>query len=159
MPQVNSIRGLSGIKAISKYEVDLTRGFQATAFTSNILHIGYIFNLETAVAAILIFVECPKSIASKVLSKCEVNPTSVFQATAFTDNILHIGYIFNLQTAVAAILIFVECPKPIASEVLVVLRSYQYEVNQISGFQDITITSNYGWTDLRTDRQTDRAIQ
>ena len=36
-----------------------------------------------------------------------------------------IGYNVNLQTAVAAILVFVECPKSIASEVLVVLRPYQ----------------------------------
>ena len=66
-----------------------------------------------------------------------------------------IGYNVNLQTAVAAILIFVECPKPIVSEVLVVLRPYQ--VNQISGFQDITFTSNCGRTDRQpdTDRQTD----
>ena len=33
-----------------------------------------------------------------------------------------IGYNVNLQTAVVAILVFVECPKSIASEVLVVLR-------------------------------------
>ena len=36
-----------------------------------------------------------------------------------------IGYNGNLQTAVAAILVLVECPKSIASEVLVVLRPYQ----------------------------------
>ena len=36
-----------------------------------------------------------------------------------------IGYNVNLQTAVAAIVVFVECPKSIASEVLVVLRPYQ----------------------------------
>ena len=53
-----------------------------------------------------------------------VNPTSGFQATAFTSNILH-RYNVNLQTAVTAILVFVECPKPIAFEVVVVLRPYQ----------------------------------
>ena len=36
-----------------------------------------------------------------------------------------IGYNVNLQTAEAAILVFVECPKSIASEVFVVLRPYQ----------------------------------
>ena len=36
-----------------------------------------------------------------------------------------IGYNVNLQTAVVAILVFVEFPKSIASEVLVVLRPYQ----------------------------------
>ena len=48
---------------------------------------GYNVNLQTAVAAILVFVKCPKSIASEVLvvllkavSKCEVNPTSGFQS-------------------------------------------------------------------------------
>ena len=35
MPQINSVRGLSDIKAISKYEVNLTSGFQNIAFTSN----------------------------------------------------------------------------------------------------------------------------
>ena len=50
--------------------------------------IGYDVNLQTAVAAILIFVKCPKSIASAI-SKCEVNPSSGVQATAFTNNILH----------------------------------------------------------------------
>ena len=34
-------------------------------------------------------------------------------------------YNVNLQTAVVAILVFVECPKSIASEVVVVFRSYQ----------------------------------
>ena len=54
-----------------------------------ISRIGYNVNLQTAVAAILIFIECPKSIGSEVLSKCEVNPTSGFQAPAFTSNILY----------------------------------------------------------------------
>ena len=36
-----------------------------------------------------------------------------------------IGYNVNLQTAVAAILVFIECPKSIASEVLVIFRPYQ----------------------------------
>ena len=48
--------------------------------------------IKTAVAAILVFAEYPKSIASEVLSgikailKCEVNPTSGFQDIAFTSN-------------------------------------------------------------------------
>ena len=62
-------------------------------------------------------------LGSKALSKCDVNPTSGFQATAFT--ISCIGYNVNLQTAVAAILVFVELPKSTASEVLVVLRPYR----------------------------------
>ena len=63
-----------------------------------------------------------------------------------------IGYNVNLQTAVAAIFVFIECPKSIASEVLVVLRSYQnvksipQAVFKISRSQAIV------------DRQTDRAI-
>ena len=36
-----------------------------------------------------------------------------------------IGYNVNLQTAVAAILVFIESPKSMASKVLVVLRPYQ----------------------------------
>ena len=35
MPQINSVRGLSGIKAILNYEVNLTRGCQDIVFTSN----------------------------------------------------------------------------------------------------------------------------
>ena len=35
MPQINSVRGLSGIKAIPKDEVNLTPGCQDIAFTSN----------------------------------------------------------------------------------------------------------------------------
>ena len=35
MPQINSIKGLSGIKVISKCDVNPTSGFQDIAFTSN----------------------------------------------------------------------------------------------------------------------------
>ena len=35
MPQINSVRGLSSIKTISKCEVNPTRSFQDIAFTSN----------------------------------------------------------------------------------------------------------------------------
>ena len=35
MPQTNSVRGLSSIKAISKYEVNQMSGFQDIMFTSN----------------------------------------------------------------------------------------------------------------------------
>ena len=35
MPQINRIQGLSGINAISKWEVNQTSGFQDIAFTSN----------------------------------------------------------------------------------------------------------------------------
>ena len=42
-----------------------------------------------------------------------------------SQEIFCLGYNVNLQTAVGAILVFVECPKSIASEVLVVLRPYQ----------------------------------
>ena len=38
MPQIDSVRGLGDIKAISKCEVNLTSGFQDIAFTSNILY-------------------------------------------------------------------------------------------------------------------------
>ena len=38
MPQINSVRGLSSIKAIPKCEVNLRSGFQDIVFTSNILH-------------------------------------------------------------------------------------------------------------------------
>ena len=42
-----------------------------------------------------------------------------------SQEISYIGYNVNLQTAVVAILAFIECPKSIASQVLVVLRPYQ----------------------------------
>ena len=92
--------------------------------------IGYNVNLQTAVAAILVFVECPKSIASEVLVvlRPKQNVKSIWQAVfkiSCSQAISCIGYNVNLQTAVAAILDFVECPKSIVSEVLVVLRLYQ----------------------------------
>ena len=88
------------------------------------------FNLQTAVAAILVFVECPKSIAFEVLvvSRSYQNVNSIRQAVfkkKCSQAISCIWFNVNLQTAVAAILVFVKCPKSIASEVLVVLRPYQ----------------------------------
>ena len=38
---------------------------------------------------IAIYMGSHSLLGSKALSKCEVNPTSGFQATAFTSNILH----------------------------------------------------------------------
>ena len=92
--------------------------------------IGYNVNLQTAVAAILVFIECPKSIASQVLVilRPYINVKSIRQAVfkiSCSQAISCIGYNVNLQTAVAAILVFIECHKSIASEVLMVLRSYQ----------------------------------
>ena len=80
--------------------------------------------------AILVFVKCPKSIVPKVLVvlRSYQNVNLIRQAVF---NLLHsqaiscIGYNVNLQTTVAAILVFVECPKSIASKVLVVLMSYK----------------------------------
>ena len=82
MPQIYSVWGLSGIKALLKCEVNLTSGFQDIAFTSKILYIWYNDNLQTAVVAILVFVECPKSIASEVLvvSRPYQNVKSIWQA-------------------------------------------------------------------------------
>ena len=119
--------------------------------------VGYNVNLQTAVVAIFVFVKCPqiKSIQClrgiKAISNCEVNPTSGFYNLPLSQAIFCIGYNVNLKTALAAILVFIECPKSIVSEVLVVLRSYQIcEANQTSGFQDIAFTSNCGWTARRT---------
>ena len=122
--------------------------------------IGYNVNLQTAVVAILVFVECPKSIASEVLVilRPYQNVKSIWQAVfkiSRSQEISCIGYNANLQTAVAAILVFVECPKSIVSEVLVVLRSYQnvksiwQAVFRLSRSQAIV----NGWTDGRTDGQ------
>ena len=90
--------------------------------------IGYNVNLQTTVAAILIFAECPKASEVLVVLRPYQNVKSIQQAVfklSRSQAILCIGYNVNLQTAVAAILIFIECPKSIASQVLVVLRSYQ----------------------------------
>ena len=91
--------------------------------------IGYNVNLQTAVVAILVFVECPKSIASKVLvvvrpyQNAKLIRQAVFKILC-SQAISCIGYNVNLQTAVAAILVFVECPKSIASEVLTICEGH-----------------------------------
>ena len=76
------------------------------------------------------FVECPTSIASKVLVVLRPyhNMKSIRQAVfnlSCSQAIFYIGYNVNLLTDVVAILVFVECPKSIASEVLEVLRPYE----------------------------------
>ena len=114
------------------------------------------FNLQTAVAAILVFVECPKSIASEVLVVLRPyqNVMSIRQAVfklLRSQAISCIGYNVNLQTAVAAILVFVQCPKSIASEVLVVLRPYQ-NVKSIRKAV-FKISRSQAIVDGRTDRQ------
>ena len=73
---------------------------------------GYNVNLQTAVAATLVFVECPKSKESKVLMVLSSyqNVKSIRQAVfnlLLSQAISCIGYNVNLQTAVAAILFFV----------------------------------------------------
>ena len=99
--------------------------------------IGYNVNLQTAVAAILITVKCLKSIASEVLVVLRPyqNLKSIRQ-TVFKLQRTQ-GSNINLQTAVVAIFIFVECPKSIASEVL-----SKCEVYQTSGFQATAFTNN-----------------
>ena len=104
--------------------------------------VGYNVNLQTAVAAILILVECPKSIAFEVLvvlrpyQKCEVTQQTVCKLPR-SQAISCIGYNVNLQTTVVAILIFIECPKSIASKVL-----SKCEVNLTSHFQATAFTNN-----------------
>ena len=122
--------------------------------------IGYNVNLQTAVAAILVFVECPKSIAYEVLVVLRPyqNVKSIRQAVfkiSSSQAISCIGYNVNLQTAVAAILVFVEWPKSIASEVLVVLRPYQ-NVKSIRRAVSKYRVHKQLWTDGQTDEQTDR---
>ena len=119
--------------------------------------IGYNVNLQIAVAAILVFVECPKSIASKVLvvvrpyQNVKLIRQAVFKILC-SQAISCIGYNVNLQTAVAAILVFVECPKSIAFEVLVVLRPYKI-VKSIRQAV-FKISRSQAIVDGRTDRQT-----
>ena len=92
--------------------------------------IGYNVNLWTAVAAILVFVECPTLIASKVLVVLRPyqNMKSIRQMVfnlSRSQAIFCIGYYVNHLTDVVAILVLLECPKSIAFKVLVVLRPYQ----------------------------------
>ena len=79
-------------------------------------------------AAILVFVTCPKSIASDVLVVLRLfqNVNLIRQAVfnlLRSQAISYIGYNVNLQTTVAAIFVFVECLKSIASKDVMVLRS------------------------------------
>ena len=81
-------------------------------------------------AAILVLIECPKSIPSEVLVVLRPyqNVKSIRKAVfnlQGSQAISCLGYNVNLQTAVGAILVFVEYPKSLASHVLVILRSYQ----------------------------------
>ena len=91
MPQINSIQGLSGIKAISKYEVNPTGGIKSTLFTSNILYIVQCLS-SNCCDGHLGFHRMPKinSVGDlsgiKAISKCEANHTSSFQDIAFTSN-------------------------------------------------------------------------
>ena len=121
--------------------------------------IGYNVNLQTTVVAILVFVECPKSIAVEVLVVLRPyqNVKSIRQAffkLSRSQAIFCIEYNANFQTTVTAILVFVECPKSIVSEVLVVLRPYQ---NVKSIRQAVfKILRSQAIVDGRTDGQTDR---
>ena len=101
-------------KAIPKCEVNLKSRFKISR-SQAISCIGYNVNLQIAVAAILFFVECPKSIASEVLVvlRPHQNVKSIRQAVfkiSCSQAISCIGYNVNLQTAVAAIMVFIECP-------------------------------------------------
>ena len=118
---------------------------------------GYNVNIQTAVAAILVFVECPKSIAFEVLVVLRPyqNVKSIQQAVfkvSRSQAISCIGYNVNVQTAVAAILVFEECPKSIASEVLVVLRPYQ----NVKSIQQVVfnISRSQAIVNERTDGRT-----
>ena len=107
------LRSYQNVKLIQQAVFNLLR-------SQTISCIGYNVNLQTAVAAILVFVECPKSIASKVLVVLRPyqNTKSIRRAVfkiSRSQAIFCIGYNVNLQTDVADILVFVECPKSIAS--------------------------------------------
>ena len=117
--------------------------------SQTISRIEYNINLQTAVADILFFLECPQSIESEVLVvwRPYQNVKSIQQAVfklPRSQTISCIGYNVNFQTVVATILVFVECPKSIAAEVLALLRPYQnvksirLEVFKISRSQAIS---------------------
>ena len=117
------IRPYQNVKSIQQAVFKLPHSQAISCIGSNV-------NLQTAVAAILVFVECPKSTAFEVLVvfRPYQNVMSIRQAVfklLRSQAISCIGYNVNLQTAVAAILVFIECPKSIAFEVLVILRPYQ----------------------------------
>ena len=117
------VRPFQNVKSIRQAVFKLPRSQEISC-------IGYNVNLQIAVAAILVFVECPKSIAYEVLvvSRPYQNVKSIRKAVfkiSCSQAISCIGYNVNLQTDVAAILVSVECPKSTASHVLIVLRLYQ----------------------------------
>ena len=78
----------------NQLDVNQISGFQATAFTSNILHRVQCYYLNCC-GGHLGFLRMPQIntvrgiTGIKTISKCEVNPTCGFQATAFTSKSLH----------------------------------------------------------------------
>ena len=91
---------------------------------------GYNVNLQTGMAVILVLIECPKSIPCEVLVVLRLyqNVKSIRKAVfnlQGSQAISCLGYNVNLQNAVGVIFVFVECPKSLASDVLVIVRSYQ----------------------------------
>ena len=71
---------------------------------------------------------CPASASIEFRKKLTIITRATLSVALYARSKLSIsckGYNVNIQTAVAAILVFVEGPKSIASDVLVVLRPYQ----------------------------------
>ena len=109
----------------------------------------------------MFFAECPKSIASKVLIELRSYPglklirQGVFKISR-SQAINCILHSINFQSFLAAIFFFAECPKSIASKVLIVLRSYpglkliRQNVFKISHSQAIVDGQTDGPTDGRT---------
>ena len=86
----------------------------------------------------------------------EVNPTSIFQATTFTSNIL---YRVQSSNCCGGHLGFRRIPQINSVQGLSDIKTIsKCEANQTSGFQDIAFTSNCGWTNRHKDIRTDSAI-
>ena len=113
---------------------------------------------DRAYSAVKVSVQCPKSIAFKVLvvlrlyQNMKSIPKAVFNIPR-SQAIFCIGYNVNLQTA-----FFGFCTLPQTNRVRGrsgIKAISKCEDNQTSGFQDIAFTSNCGRTDGRTARRTD----
>ena len=94
------------MKAISKYQKSIQQAVFKLPRSQTISCIGYNINLQTAVAAILVFIECPKLLVAEVLVVLRPyqNVKSIQQVVfkiSRSQAISCIGYNINLQTVVA----------------------------------------------------------
>ena len=86
MPQINNIRGLSGIQAISKCVKSIRQVVFKLPRSQTISCIGYNVNLQTDVAAILMINSFRGFSNIKAITKYEVNQINGFRDIVFKSN-------------------------------------------------------------------------